>query len=82
MRNSAFILRQPCREIVLKSGNGDWEYDFCEDYDGVIYGRCVRKPFLQFAWDNAKSAVVRVFRFVARLVIPALKWEDLLKINK
>lgn len=82
MRNSAFILRQPGREFVLKSGKGDWEYDFCEDYDGVIYGRCVRKPFLHFAWDKAKSAVVRIFRFVASLVIPTVKSIDLLKINK
>ena len=41
IKNAAFILRQPGREIVLKSVKGDWEYDFCEDSDGKIYGRCV-----------------------------------------
>lgn len=73
MRNTAFILRQPCREIVLKSGNGDWEYDFCEDFDGDIYGRCVRKPLLRFMWDKTKSAVVRIVQFAASLV-PAVLW--------
>ena len=65
MRNCAFILRQPGRERVIISGNGDWEYDFCEDADREIYGRCVRKPFLRYAWDGAKSAVVRLFSFAA-----------------
>ena len=50
---------------MIISGNGDWEYDFCEDADREIYGRCVRKPFLRYAWDGAKSAVVRIFSFVA-----------------
>ena len=68
MKNAAFILRQPCREIVLKSGNGDWEYDFCEDFDGDIYGRCVRKPLLRFMWDETKSAVVRIVQFAGSLV--------------
>ena len=72
MRNTAFILRQPCREIVLKSGNGDWEYDFCEDYDGDIYGRCVRKSFLRFIWDKTKSAVVRIFQIAGSLVVRAV----------
>ena len=65
MQNCAFILRQPGREFVIISGNGDWEYDFCEDADGEIYGRCVRKPFLRYVWDGAKSAVVRLFWWVA-----------------
>ena len=60
MRNCAFILRQPGREFVIISGNGDWEYDFCEAADGRIYGRCQRMPLLRFVWDAAKSAVVRV----------------------
>ena len=68
MRNCAFILRQPGREFVIISGDGDWEYDFCEDADGEIYGRCVRKPFLRYVWDGAKSAVVRLFSFVASTV--------------
>ena len=76
MNNTAFILRQPGREIVLKSGNGDWEYDFCEDCDGMIYGRCVRKPFLHFAWDNLKSIVVRIFHPVKSLIMPTLKWAN------
>ncbi|KAK2546927.1 hypothetical protein P5673_033312 [Acropora cervicornis] len=63
MKNAAFILRQPGREFVLKSGNGDWEYDFCEDSDGEIYGRCIRQPLLRYAYDKAKSAVVRIFQF-------------------
>ena len=61
MRNCAFILRQPGREFVVISGDGDWEYDFCEDADGEIYGRCVRKPFLRYAWDGTKSLIVRLF---------------------
>ncbi|CAH3145341.1 unnamed protein product [Porites evermanni] len=69
MRNCAFILRQPGREFVIISGNGDWEYDFSEDADGEIYGRCVRKPFLRYAWDGAKSAVVRIFSFVASTAV-------------
>ena len=60
MRNCAFTLRQPGREIVIISGNGNWEYDFCEDVDGEIYGRCARKPFLRYFWDAAKSSVVRL----------------------
>ncbi|XP_044173433.1 uncharacterized protein LOC122957394 [Acropora millepora] len=63
MRNTAFILRQPCREIVLKSGNGDWEYDFCEDCDGDIYGRCIRQPLLRYAYNTAKKKVQRIFGF-------------------
>ena len=51
MRNCAFILRQPGRDFFIISGNGDWEYDFCEDADREIYGRCVRKPFLRYAWE-------------------------------
>lgn len=61
MKNTAFILRQPGREIVLKSGNGDWEYDFCEDTDGEIYGRCIRKPLRRYVYDKATSIVVRIF---------------------
>jgi len=64
LENAAFILRQPGREFVIISGDGDWEYDFCEDDDGEIYGRCVRKPFLRYAWDNTKSMVTRVFSFL------------------
>ena len=60
MRNCAFIFRQPGREFLIISGDGDWEYDFCEDVDGEIYGRCVRKPFLRYFWDAAKSSVVRL----------------------
>ena len=63
MRNCAFILRQPGSEFVIISGDGDWEYDFCEGADGEIYGRCQRMPLLRYAWDAAKSAVVRVFTF-------------------
>ena len=69
MENAAFILRQPGREFVIISGNGDWEYDFCEDEDGVIYGRCVRKPFLRYVWDNVLSKVVRVSVLVGLLPI-------------
>ena len=68
MKNAAFILRQPGREIVLKSVKGDWEYDFCEDSDGKIYGRCVRQPILDFFWDWGKSAVARIFMFAVSLV--------------
>ena len=60
MRNCAFILRQRGREFVVISGDGDWEYDFCEDADGEIYGRCIRKPFLRYVWDEAKSSIVRL----------------------
>ena len=65
MKNAAFILRQPGREFVLQSGDGDWEYDFCEDSDGEIYGRCIRQPFVKYAWDKLQSAVVRICKFVA-----------------
>ena len=65
MRNAAFIFRQPGREFVLIAGDGEWKYDFCEDADGDIYGRCIRKPFLQYACDGVKAAVVRVFSVVA-----------------
>jgi len=65
MRNCAFILRQPGRERVIISGNGDWEYDFCEEANREIYGRCVRMPFLRYAWDATKSAVVCIFRGIA-----------------
>ena len=68
MKNAAFILRQRGREIVLKSGNGDWEYDFCEDSDGEIYGRCIREPLLNYVFDKAKGAVARIFNFAFRLV--------------
>ena len=61
MRNCAFILRQPGSEFVIISGDGDWEYDFCEGADGEIYGRCTRKPFLRYVWDAARSVVVRLF---------------------
>lgn len=65
LRNAAFILRQPGREFAIIAGDGDWEYDFCEDADGDIYGRCIRKPFLRFAWDEVKSTVFRIFSSVA-----------------
>lgn len=68
MKNAAFILRQPGREIVLKSGNGDWEYDFFEDSDGEIYGRCIRQPFFHYVYDKATSAVERIFNFAVSLV--------------
>ena len=59
MRNCSFILRQPRREFVVISGDGDWEYEFCEEADGDINGRCVRRPFLRYVWDASKSLVVR-----------------------
>ena len=64
MRNCAFILRQPGREFVIISGNGDWEYDFCEDQNGAIYGRSVRKPLVDYIYDLAKKCVVRLFSMV------------------
>ncbi|XP_015780079.1 PREDICTED: uncharacterized protein LOC107357954 [Acropora digitifera] len=73
MKNAAFILRQPGREFVLKSGNGDWEYDFCEDSDGQIYGRCIRKPLLSFVYDKTTSTVVRLVKFL----IPYVPWGGL-----
>ena len=73
MRNCAFILRQPGREFVIISGNGDWEYDFCQAADGEIYGRCIRKPLARYAWDRARSAVVRVCSF-ARSGLRALTY--------
>ena len=76
MKNAAFILRQPGREFVIKSGTGDWEYDFCEDSDGEIYGRCVRQSLFEYVWDHGKSAVVRIFKyFVSK--IPSLPWGGL-----
>ncbi|XP_015780088.1 PREDICTED: uncharacterized protein LOC107357963 [Acropora digitifera] len=81
MKNTAFILRQPGREIVLKSGNGDWEYDFCEDSDGEIYGRCIRKPLLRFVYDKAKGAVVRILKFACSAV-PILLAGGLLALRK
>ena len=68
MKNAAFILRQPGREFVLQSGDGDWEYDFCEDSDGEIYGRCIRQPFLRYVYNKAASAVERIFNFAVSLV--------------
>ena len=65
MRNCAFILRQLGREFVIISGNGEWEYDFCEDEDGEIYASCVRKPVLLYVWNAAKSVVRDVFSLVA-----------------
>ena len=59
MRNCAIVLRQPRREFVIISGDGDWEYDFCEEADGEIYGRCIRKPFRRYVWDGAKAFVDR-----------------------
>ena len=72
MRNCAFILRQPGSEFVIISGNGDWEYDFCEAADGKIYGRCQRMPFARYAWDAAKSAVVRLTQFGLSIGLRAL----------
>ena len=63
MRNCAFILRQPGMEFVIISGDGDWEYEFYEHTHGDIYGRCVRKPFLRYFWDQTKSLVVHLLSF-------------------
>lgn len=60
MCNAAFILSQPGREFLIQSGSGDWEYYFAEDQYGEIYGRNVRKPFLRYMWDGAKSVVRRI----------------------
>ena len=68
MKNAAFILRQPGREIVLKSGNGDWEYDFCEDSDGEIYGRCTRQSLRGYFYNKAKKVVESIFKFAIGLV--------------
>ena len=68
MKNVAFILRIPGREIVLKSGNGDWEYDFCEDSDGEIYGRCIRQALFHNVYDKATSAVVTISTFAVTLL--------------
>ena len=59
MRNCSFIFRQPGREFVVISGDGDWEYEFCEDAVGEIKGRCVRKPIQRYVWDGAKAFVDR-----------------------
>ena len=60
MCNAAFILSQPGREFLIQSGSGDWEFFFAEDQYGEIYGRNVRKPFLRYVWDGAKSLVCRI----------------------
>lgn len=60
MCNTAFILSQPGREFLIQSGSGDWEFYFAENQYGKIYGRNVRKPFLRYVWDGAKSLVRRI----------------------
>ncbi|XP_067048238.1 uncharacterized protein [Acropora muricata] len=82
MKNAVFILRQPGREIVLKSGDGDWEYDFCEDSDGEIYGRCIRKPLLRYVYDKAKGAVVRILKLACSAVPASLLAGGLLALRK
>ena len=61
LTNAAFILSQPWRSFVIQAGNGEWEYIFEREYDGNIYGRCVRKPFLRHFCNNATNIVARVF---------------------
>lgn len=59
LTNAIFLFAQSGSEFVIKAGNGDWEYYFSEEYPDQITGRCVRKPWLKFFWDKAKSIVCR-----------------------
>lgn len=40
--------------------------DFCEEADGEIYGRCLRKPFLRYVWDADNSSFVRLPPFFVK----------------
>ena len=64
LTNAAFILSQPGRSFVIRAGDGNWEYVFEKEYDGEIYGRCVRKPFLRYIYNKATNIVSRFFSFV------------------
>ena len=57
MSNAAFILSQPGNEFVIRSGNGNWEFFFSQNYNGDIYGQCVRKPWHRYFYDKISSAV-------------------------
>jgi len=59
MRNASFLLALPGREFAIVAGKGDWEFYFSYDQHGAIFGYCVRKPWIRYAWDAIKSTVRR-----------------------
>ena len=72
MRNASFLFSQPGREFSIVAGKGDWEFCFSQDYNGDIFGHCVRKPRLRYIWDGVKSAVRRVGSYLLPIVGPPL----------
>ena len=72
MRNASFLFAQPGREFAIVAGNGDWEFYFSHSQYGDIFGYCVRKPWMQYAWDSIKSTFRRVGSFLFPIFGPAL----------
>ena len=72
MRNASFLFSQPGREFAIVAGNGDWEFCFSQNYNGDIFGHCVRKPWLRYAWDSVRSNVRSVFSYLLPIMGPPL----------
>lgn len=72
IRNASFLFAQPGREFAIVAGNGDWEFYFSHSQYGDIFGYCVRKPWMQYAWDSIKSTFRRVGSFLFPIFGPAL----------
>jgi len=72
MRNASFLLAQPGREFAIVAGKGDWEFYFCYDQYGAIFGYCVRKPWIRYAWDSIKSIVCRAGSYLFPMLGPSL----------
>ncbi len=63
------MLNVPGSAFVVKAGSGDWEFDFTEDYNGNITGKCTRQPFRRYLWNGVKKA----FKCAGKLVWKAVQ---------
>lgn len=44
LSNASFLFAHPGNELVIKAGDGEWEFYFSQRADGTIHGRCVHMP--------------------------------------
>lgn len=59
LANASFFFAHPGNDFAIKAGKENWEFYFSQPADGTIQGRCVRRPTLNYIWDEFKKAISR-----------------------
>ena len=53
---------------MIKAGNADWEFQFTEEDDGRIRGKCLRKSLLRYLWDPIKEVIIGIGKTILNAI--------------